>query len=126
MAVISLKGERRESLGKGGARKARAAGLIPAVLYGHGEEPVAVAVKAREFQLALHHHKGGNAIIHLAVNGGEHTALIRDVQYDPIDHSVLHLDFQRISLTEEVEVKVSVHLVGTPVGVKDGDRKSVV
>jgi large subunit ribosomal protein L25 len=118
--VISLSGERRGDLGKGSARKARAAGLIPAVLYGHGEEPVPVAIKAREFQLALHHHKGGNAIINLAVSGGEHTALIRDVQYDPINHAVLHLDFQRISLTEEVQVKVTVHLVGLPVGVKDG------
>jgi large subunit ribosomal protein L25 len=120
MAVISLKGERRESLGKGGARKSRAAGLIPGVLYGHGEDPVAVSIEGRAFQLALHHHEGGNAIVNLALAGSEHTALIRDVQYDPINHAVLHLDFQRISLTEEVEVSVTVHMVGTPVGVKDG------
>lgn len=120
MAVISLKGERREDLGKGGARKARAAGHIPGVLYGHGEEPVAVSIENRAFQLALHHHEGGNAIVNLALAGTEHTALIRDVQYDPINHAILHLDFQRISLTEEVEVEVAVHLVGTPVGVKDG------
>src|SRR6185295_4998998 len=121
MAVISLSGTRRESLGKGGARKARAAGKIPGVLYGHGEDPVAVAIETRAFQLAIHHHEGGNAIVNLALGtGGEHTALIRDVQYDPINHAVLHLDFQRISLTEEVEVEVTVHLVGTPIGVKDG------
>jgi large subunit ribosomal protein L25 len=120
MAVISLKGQRREGLGKGGARKARAAGQIPGVLYGHGEDPVPVAVGTRDFQLALHHHEGGNAIVNLALAGGEHTALIRDVQYDPINHAILHLDFQRISLTEEVEVSVAVHLIGTPVGVKDG------
>lgn len=120
MAVIPLSGSRRDSLGKGGARKARAAGYIPAVLYGHGEEPVPVAIQAREFDLALRGHKGGNPIVNLAVNGHEYTALIREVQYDPITHGVLHLDFQHISLTETIEVKVAVHLTGLPVGVKDG------
>jgi large subunit ribosomal protein L25 len=120
MAVIPLSGTRRERLGKGGARKARAAGHIPGVLYGHGEEPVAVSVQAREFDLALRGHKGGNPIVNLAVSGGEYTALIRDVQYDPLSHDILHLDFQHISLTETIEVKVTVHLSGLPVGVKDG------
>jgi len=120
MAVIPLSGTRRERLGKGGARKARAAGHIPGVLYGHGEEPVPVSVQAREFDLALRGHKGGNPIVNLAVSGGEYTALIRDVQYDPLSHDILHLDFQHISLTETIEVKVAVHLTGLPVGVKDG------
>lgn len=120
MAVIPLNGTRRESLGKGGARKARAAGSIPGVLYGHGEEPVPVTVHAREFDLALRGHKGGNPIVNLAVSGGEYTALIRAVQYDPLTHDILHLDFQHISLTETIEVKVTVHLKGLPVGVKDG------
>jgi large subunit ribosomal protein L25 len=105
MAVIPLSGTRREALGKGGARKARAAGRIPGVLYGHGEEPVPVTVQAREFDLALRGHKGGNPIVNLAVSGGEYTALIRAVQYDPLSHDILHLDFQHISLTETIEVK---------------------
>jgi len=54
------------------------------------------------------------------VSGGEYTALVRDVQYDPLTHGILHLDFQHISLTETVEVRVTLHLNGTPVGVKDG------
>ena len=120
MAVIPLSGSRRERLGKGGARKARAAGRIPAVLYGHGQEPVPVTIQAREFDLALRGHRGGNPIVNLAVGGGEYTALIRAVQYDPLTHDVLHLDFQHISLTETIEVKVAVHLTGLPIGVKDG------
>lgn len=120
MAVIPLSGTRRETLGKGGARKARAAGHIPGVLYGHGEEPVPVTVQAREFDLALRGHKGGNPIVNLAVSGSEFTALIRAVQYDPLSHDILHLDFQHISLTETIEVKITVHLKGLPVGVKDG------
>lgn len=120
MAVIPLKGTRREDLGKGGARKARAAGLIPGVLYGHGETPIAVAIGAREFEVAMRTHKGGNPIVSLGLDGSEYTALVRDAQIDPLTHGVLHLDFQHISLTETIEVSVPVHLTGLAVGVKDG------
>jgi len=120
MSVIPLAASKRETLGKGGARKARSAGQIPAVLYGHGEDPIAVAVSAREFEVALRQHKGGNPIVNLAVGGGEFTALIRDVQYDPLTRGILHLDFQHISLTEQIEVKVAIKLTGLAVGVKDG------
>jgi large subunit ribosomal protein L25 len=120
MAVIPLSGQRRDKLGKGGARKARAAGAIPAVLYGHGEQPIPVSVGARDFDVALRGHKGGNPIVNLAVSGGEYTAIIRDVQYDPLTHAIMHLDFQHISLTEAIEVNVAVHLTGLPIGVKDG------
>lgn len=120
MSVMQLSGTRREKLGKGGARKARAAGEIPAVLYGHGEEPVAVAVQARDFDLMLRSHKGGNPIVNLSMSGSEYTALVRAVQYDPLSHGIIHIDFQHISLTEEVEVEVSVHITGIAVGVKDG------
>ena len=119
MAVISLSGIRRESLGKGGARKARREGRIPGVLYGHGEAPIPVSVGARDLQIALRHHRGSNPIVNLAVGGSEYTALIRDAQYDPVTHDVLHLDFQHISLTETIEVRVPVRLTGLAVGVKD-------
>ena len=121
MSVIQLKGSRREDLGKGGARKARAAGQIPGVIYGHGETPVPVAVDHREFELALRGHKGGNAIVNLNVAGQAGvTALVRDVQYDPLSRAIVHLDFQHISLTEQIVVEVVLHFVGIPVGVKDG------
>jgi len=120
MAVIPLKGSRREKLGKGGARKARAAGHIPAVIYGHGEQPAAVTVDRVEFETAIRLHKGGNPIVSLSLDGKEHTALLRAAQRDPLSHQIIHVDFQHISLTETVEVKVNVHLVGVPTGVKDG------
>ncbi len=121
MSVIQLKGSRRESVGKGGARKARAAGLIPAVVYGHGETPMPVSVDQREFEVALRGHKGSNAIVNLSVSGAKDvTALVRDVQYDPLSRAIVHLDFQHISLTETIEVEVPLHFIGIPVGVKDG------
>jgi large subunit ribosomal protein L25 len=120
MSVIQLNGKRRETIGKGGARKARAAGQIPGVIYGHGEEPIAVAVDGREFSTVMRSHKGGNAIVNLKVGEGEYTALVRDAQIDPLSRAILHLDFQHISLTETIEVEVPVHPVGIAVGVKDG------
>ncbi len=120
MSVIQLKGLTRETLGKGGARKARAAGQIPGVIYGHNETPVAVSVDGKEFEGALRSHKGANAIVNLNVSGKDVTALIRDVQYHPLSRQIIHLDFQHISLTEQIEVEVSVHFVGLPIGVKDG------
>ena len=119
-SVIQLNGTRREKLGKGGARKARAAGQIPGVLYGHGETPVAVAIGAREFQTALRSHKGGNALVTLKLDAIEYTALVRDAQYDPLSRAILHLDFQHISLTEQVEVEVELRPTGLAAGVKDG------
>lgn len=119
MSVIQLNGTPRESVGKGGARKARAAGKIPAVIYGHGETPMAVAIDSREFLTVMRSHKGGNAIVNLKVGEGEYTALVRDAQIDPLSRAIVHLDFQHISLTETIEVEVLVHPVGLAVGVKD-------
>lgn len=119
-SLIQLNGTRRETIGKGGARKARAAGQLPGVVYGHGEEPVAVAVDYREFMTQVRKHKGGNPIVNLNLGGTEVTALVRDAQIDPISQAVLHVDFQHISLTEKVTVEVPVHAVGLAIGVKDG------
>jgi large subunit ribosomal protein L25 len=120
MAAISLTGSKRQQLGKGGARKSRAAGQIPGILYGHGEAPVSVAVAATEFDQAMRGRPGANPLVNLRLDGAEVSALIRAVQYDPMTHGILHIDFQHISLTESVEVQVAIHLTGTAIGVKDG------
>jgi large subunit ribosomal protein L25 len=119
MSMIQLKGTRRERVGKGGARRARAAGQIPGVVYGHGEKPEAVAIDAKEFETALRGHKGSNPIVNLNVGSRDVTALLRDVQLDPVSRGIIHLDFQHISLTEQIEVEVAVHFLGLPIGVKD-------
>lgn len=119
MAAISLTGSKRQQLGKGGARKSRAAGQIPGVLYGHGEEPVSVAIAAVEFDQAMRGRPGANPLINLRLDGSDVSALIRAVQYDPMTHHILHIDFQHISLTESVEVQVALHLTGLAIGVKD-------
>ena len=121
MAIVPLAGRVRPGTGKGPARQARRDGLIPGVIYGHGETPVAVSVPRREFEVAMRTAKGSNVIVGLALDGGaEQTAIIREVQRDPISHDILHLDFHHISLTEKVTIEVNVHLTGVPEGVKNG------
>lgn len=120
MAIVPLTGSLRERSGKGPARQSRRAGRIPAILYGHGQAALSVAVETREFINAMRQIEGGNMIVSLKLDGGERTALVREVQRDPLTHEIVHLDFQEVSLTEKVRVEVNVHLVGQPVGVKEG------
>src|SRR5262245_23329836 len=120
MAIVPLEGRVRPGTGKGPARKARRDGFIPGVVYGHGESPVAVSVPRREFEVAMRSAKGSNVIVGLKLDGkGEQTAIIREVQRDPLSHDILHLDFHHISLTEKVTIEVSIHLTGIPEGVKN-------
>jgi large subunit ribosomal protein L25 len=120
MAIVPLSGVLRERAGKGPARSARRAGDIPGVLYGHGQAATPLTVNQKEFINAIRHVEGGNMIVSLRLGSGEKTALVREVQLDPISHDIIHLDFQEVSLTEKVRVQVAVHFTGIATGVKDG------
>jgi large subunit ribosomal protein L25 len=123
MAITSLKGNRREGVGKSVSRKLRAQGIVPAVYYGRGEDPIALTVNAKEIDTLLHAGGSSNVIVDLQVEGDATTdrkALIREIQRDPVAGNLLHLDFQHISLTERITVEVPIELVGVPTGVKDG------
>jgi len=123
MAIVNLKSERRSGVGKGVARKLRAAGSIPAVYYGRGEAPIPLSMNAKEVEGMLHGAAAANVIVDLKVAGeavADRKALIREIQRDPVGGHILHIDLQHISLTERIVVEVPVELVGTPTGVKDG------
>lgn len=121
MAQIALKGERRSELGKQVTKRLRRSGLLPGVIYGVGEEPVPVAVKARDMQSLLH-TAGRNAIVNLALsgeeNGGDRITLMKEIQHHPLTGDILHVDFQHISLTQKIRLEVPVVATGTPVGVR--------
>ncbi len=119
MERFALQSEIREGSGKGVARKLRMAGRLPAVLYGRKEAPVGLSVSEVDVRNILRKHPE-SAIIDLSIaDGSALNAIIRDVQRHPANGRILHLDLQRISLTEKVRVEVHVHLVGVPAGVKD-------
>lgn len=123
MAITSLKGNRRAGVGKSATRKLRAQGVVPAVYYGRGEDPIVLTVNAKEIDTLLHAGGSTNVIVDLQVEGDagvDRKALIREIQRDPVLGSILHLDFQHISLTEKITVEVPIELTGLPIGVKDG------
>src|SRR5882762_3592011 len=116
---ITIVAERRDSRGKNEARRLRAAGSAPAVLYGSGGEAVAVAVSPKEVNKILHSKTGHNTIFNIAITGGETSpVMIVDWQNDPIKDNLLHVDLKRIDLTKRIRVKVPVHTTGEPKGVK--------
>lgn len=116
---LKLSIESREKLGTTGAAGLRRHGKIPAVVYGHGTAPQHIAVDARAFDDILH-HGGRNSIITLTDGGrkGE-TALVRELQIDPVTRRVIHADLLRVSADEAVRVELGVVTVGTARGVKD-------
>ncbi|HWC15267.1 MAG TPA: 50S ribosomal protein L25/general stress protein Ctc [Actinomycetota bacterium] len=120
MAEVTLKAIKREDTGKGAARRARAGGRVPAIVYGQGMEPLAIEVDRREFVTALHTDAGMNVLLNIEVDGSKTTALTRELQTDPVRGTLLHADFVSVDLTQEVEVEVPVHLVGEAPGAKGG------
>jgi len=116
---ITIAAEPRSTRGKNEARRLRAAGSAPAVVYGTGKDAVAVAVNPKEMVRILRSKTGHNTIFHLAIKDGENTpVMIVDWQRDPVKDTILHIDMKRIDLTVRLVVKVPVHTVGEPEGVK--------
>ncbi|HMM93434.1 50S ribosomal protein L25/general stress protein Ctc [Phycicoccus sp.] len=107
--VTKLVVEQRTQFGKGAARKIRRADKIPAVMYGHGTDPVHITLPGHEAMLALKHT---NALLTLVIDGKEHMALAKDVQRDPIKPVIEHVDLVVVRKGEKVHVEVGVHVEG--------------
>ncbi|WP_309105207.1 50S ribosomal protein L25/general stress protein Ctc, partial [Microbacterium sp.] len=101
--------EARDSFGKGAARKIRAAGKIPAVIYGHGGEPQHVTLPGHQTALII---RRANAIIDLDIAGKSQLVLVKDVQRDPVRQVIEHLDLIVVRKGEKVEVEVPIHVEG--------------
>ncbi|MDI1459995.1 50S ribosomal protein L25/general stress protein Ctc [Catellatospora sp. KI3] len=112
MSEVKISAEPRTVFGKGGARRTRRAGLVPAVVYGHGEAPRHIAVPAREFAAAIR-HGGINTVFELVSPDGTKTlALPKAIQRDPLKDTFEHIDLVIVKRGEQVTVEVPVHLVG--------------
>jgi large subunit ribosomal protein L25 len=115
-----LKAEAREGNGKGAARKLRAAGKVPGVVYGHGMDPIPVAVDSRDLFHTLHTDAGSNVLIDLEVKKDHHLTLPREIQRDYVHGRFIHVDFLAVRRDEKITVDVPVELVGESHGVKEG------
>ena len=121
MKEVTIEVISRRDSGKGVARKMRAAGKIPGVVYGKGEDSLAIEMDHAHFHAVMRKNAGENPLINLIIDGkgSDKMALIRDMQRDPIDGKLIHIDFQHISLTEKIRVRVPLQLEGVPDGVKN-------
>ncbi len=110
---IHLPAESRHEFGKGPARRLRRADRVPAVVYGHGEDPLHLSLPGHQTMLALKHR---NAVLTLDVEGTEHLAFAKFVQRDPIRGVIEHVDFVTVRRGEKIQVDVAVLTTGDPIG----------
>ncbi len=119
MAENALAAEERTATGKGVARKLRAAGRIPAVVYGRGVDSSSISVDPDALNKLLHASGAGlNTLIELKVGSATDTVLLKDLQREPVTGAYVHADFFKIVLTDLVTVTIPLHFIGTPKGVE--------
>ncbi|HEX9730676.1 MAG TPA: 50S ribosomal protein L25 [Thermoanaerobaculia bacterium] len=121
MSHVNIEVEKRETRGKNANRQLRAAGRVPAVVYGGAREPVAIHLGKRQIEELLKTTGGENAVFLLKLAGTEQSrhTMLREIQQDAITGGLIHVDFQRVSLDETVRVAVSIELQGEAFGVKN-------
>jgi large subunit ribosomal protein L25 len=120
MKTITLEVLPRTETGKGVARELRRAGLIPAVIYGH-KSTKSLTVRLKDLQQILKGEGGANALLDLTVSGKKKTALLKDVQHDPILRVPIHADLFEVSMDQKIKVMIEVKQTGSdPVGFKTG------
>src|SRR5581483_4493819 len=120
MEIRELSVERRDGRGKSAAKRLRRAGRVPAILYGAVPEPLPLSVAPKDVQRLLQARAGGGLVnVRIAGESEPRTAVVRDLQFDPIRESLVHLDLQAVRMDEEITVEVAVHAAGEPAGVKE-------
>jgi len=120
MAIVSFNATARDQAGKGAARTLRSKGFIPAVIYGHGRDPQALSLNARDLDKLLGHIQAESTVIEVSVGGTTSKTLIREIQRHPIKRQILHVDFQALVAGEKVTVSIPIVLEGIPEGVRLG------
>jgi large subunit ribosomal protein L25 len=116
--MIHLKVKARDSRGSANARRLRRDGLVPAVLYGKKKDNVALAIEQGEIERAVRAHA---QVLTLELpGGGSETALVKEIQYDNLNDLILHVDFGRVDLSEQIEVEVGLKFFGDAKGVLGG------
>ncbi|OQY28235.1 MAG: hypothetical protein B6244_07895 [Candidatus Cloacimonetes bacterium 4572_55] len=130
MELVELATSKRDSYKKGPARRMRAQGKIPGVIYGHDLESVPIVIDTKKLNWVLRHHIGRTYIIDVKIEGDaaveDRWAIIRELQRDPVTDNLVHVDFYQIKRGEEISIGVPIHFVGSPIGVKSGGVLEVI
>ncbi len=115
--AATMKATVRKEIGTRLVKRLRSEGKMPAVVYGHGKETVAVTIEQHELELAVQH---GERILEIQLGKEIQNVMIKELQYDAFGDHILHVDLTRVDLDELVEVTIPIQLVGSPEGTKDG------
>lgn len=121
MEEIVLGVQLREELGRGKVKHLRDKGFVPAVVYAQGQEALSVKISTHDLVRLVHQHRLESMVINLNINDKKHKpkpCLIKEIQYDPVNGNIVHVDFNEISLTEAIKVNVPVEAKGEAAGVK--------
>ena len=126
--ITTLSASERDRVGKGSARAARRAGMVPAVIYGDKKAPVGIELEARIIRKTVHEPGIFSRLLDIDVNGKTTRVITKDIQFHPVTDNILHLDFLRVSATSNVEVSVAVEFINeaTCPGLKIGGVLNVV
>jgi len=112
-----LEAQIREQTGSRAAAQVRKQGRIPAIVYGHKQDPVAITLDAHDFAEGLHH---GHRLVDIKVKGKSQKMIIKDLQYDYLGRDIVHVDLMRVDVTETVRITVPIELKGTAKGTHEG------
>ncbi|MDI9431501.1 MAG: 50S ribosomal protein L25 [Sedimentisphaerales bacterium] len=115
--TLLLEAQIRERTGSKAAARARRQGQIPAIVYGHKQDPVAISLDAHDFIEGLHH---GHRVLDVKVGGKAQKMMIKELQYDHLGRDIVHIDLMRVDVTETVRVSVPIELKGTAQGTHEG------
>jgi large subunit ribosomal protein L25 len=118
---VKLKAEQRTEIGRSAARKLKARGIIPAVVYGGKDKPQPLQVLARDINAMLSHAAGENILVELEIAGekSNRTALVQEIQHSPVGGAILHVDFHAVSMDEKIQAEVPLEPTGIADGVKN-------
>jgi large subunit ribosomal protein L25 len=126
MATVSINASSRTDFGKSAARKLRAAGQLPCVIYRNGEAATHIALNPHELEQAFRKTMNRNTLVALTVDGNTKTCLVRETQRDPVDKALKHVDFVELDLKDDVLVEVSVRAEGVAKGMTIGGKLQII
>jgi large subunit ribosomal protein L25 len=115
--TIVLKAHKRDHMGSRASRKLREKGLLPAIVYGHKEEPVSIQLDYHDFAMEMQHH---HRLLAVDLDGQEQRFLVKTVQFDHLGDKIVHVDLTRVDLHERVKVNVPIELKGAPKTATEG------
>ncbi len=125
MAEIKLDVQIRKEIGTRKIKKLARESFVPGIVYGGKQKPTPIQVDRKVYERIMRQHHGENVLFHISVLEGDkklrdYSVIVKEEQLDPVTDRILHIDFNRISLTEKIEVKVAIEAQGEPIGVKQG------